>query len=80
MFTPTYHPMRTKAGGKIYLQICKNKKPAISSRHSIPYTLFEDWRRSAFTVLVMPEVFTTISDPMRAKAEGKFFTPDLPQQ
>ena len=77
MFTLIFVPMRTKAGGKFYPPDCHSNKPAISSRDYIPYTVFRGLilhygRPSAFTVLVMPEMFTPISDPMRTKAGGKF--------
>ena len=77
MFTLIFVPMRTKAGGKFYPPDCHSNKPAISSRDYIPYTVFRGLilhygRPSAFTVLVMPEMFSPISDPMRTKAGGKF--------
>ena len=42
MFTPISDAMRTKGGGKFTHQIRYNNKPAISSRHSVPYTFLED--------------------------------------
>ena len=78
MLTPISDPMRTKAGGKFTHQIRYNNKPAISSRHSVPYTYFRTYPalRRAWCIYIPCDArnLTPISDPMHIqKRGGKFW-------
>ena len=72
-----YPSRHTKAEGKFTPQICHNHKPAISSRHSIPYTFYR-----ASPTLRTPKCMYSPYDVRHAypsrhtKAEGKF-TPQI---